>query len=334
MRDRVRLDGKRVLLIGPKFFGYDEEVRAELERRGAMVSRLLDRPFHRPMGTAITKLAPELVAMAAERLYRRQLEHEGKFDIVFVINGQTLSASFLRWLRAEQAGAKFILYVWDSFDNRHSIIPNLPIYDGVMGFDAQDAAKYGFPHRPLFFVPAFDGAGDGPLDLDISFTGTAHSDRALVVKRIDAALAPDIERYWFLFLQARWVYWYYRARTPGFAALKPDDFAYTPRPRAEISAIFRRSRAILDIEHPAQRGLTIRTFESLGVSKKLVTTNRNIVDHDFYDPHNVLVIDRTAPPAISAEFLRTPFVPIDPDLRDRYSIGGWMDEILRGAGVD
>lgn len=334
MSDRRQLEGQRVLLIAPKFFGYDDEVQAEFERRGAQVTRLLDRPFTTPSGTAITKLAPEAVALAAERLYRRQLSDVEDFQIVFVVNGQTLSTSFLRWLRAAQPQANFILYIWDSFKNRRSIIPNLPIYDGVMGFDADDAKDFGFSHRPLFFVPAFDRVSEGPLDFDISFAGTAHSDRAPLVKRIDAALTPAIMRYWFLFLQAPWVYWYYRLRNPAFSSLRQQDFSFKPKSRQETAEIFHRSRTILDIEHPSQRGLTIRTFEALGACKKLVTTNGNIRNYDFYNPDNILIINRHTEPVIPQDFLKLPYVPVPAHLRSRYSIAGWLDEILLNSGVD
>ena len=52
--------------------------------------------------------------------------------------------------------------------------------------------------------------------------------------------------------------------------------------------------AVLDIEHPKQVGLTMRTFEVLASGRKLITTNRSIINHEFYDPLRMCYRQRTA----------------------------------------
>lgn len=76
-----------------------------------------------------------------------------------------------------------------------------------------------------------------------------------------------------------------------------------------------------------QRGLTMRTFETMGSHKKLITTNAQVRDYDFFNEDNVCVVDRAAPQIPSA-FLKSPFVPISPELYRRYSIEAWVDEVL------
>ena len=55
----------------------------------------------------------------------------------------------------------------------------------------------------------------------------------------------------------------------------------------EIISLISKSKAILDINHPSQVGLTMRTFETLGANKKLITTNENIKIYDFFDKENI-----------------------------------------------
>lgn len=71
----------------------------------------------------------------------------------------------------------------------------------------------------------------------------------------------------------------------------------------------------------------MRTFETLGAGKKLVTTNASVRGHDFFDERNILVIDRLAP-RIPSEFFEVPPVELGPAIRTRYSIAGWLDELL------
>jgi len=333
MTAHIMLDGRRILYIAPRFFGYDDDIASEMTRRGAVVTRLLDRPFDKPLMTAVTKLAPGSIANAALPIYRNALkEAQAPFDILFVINGQTLSPTFLAELRQHSPNATLILYLWDSLRNRASIIPALSKYDHVFGFDRTDATQFGFRYRPLFFAPVFEAPSVETPHYGISFIGTAHTDRAPIVHALDTVLPAEIMRFWYLFLQAPWVRRYYGLKNAAFRRVPADMFRYTPMKKDEIGRVFQQSRAILDVEHPLQRGLTMRTFETLGARKKLITTNPHIVEEDFYDPRNILVIDREKV-RINLDFFHDSFAPTAPTIRRRYALAGWLDEILAGAGM-
>ncbi len=329
----ILLKGRRVLFVAPRFFGYDNDIVVELERRGAIVVRLYDRPFSTPLMTAVTKLAPGVIARAALTQYRAVLAAQAPFDLFLVVNGQTLSSVFLDDVRRHSPQAPRLLYIWDSLDNRQSIVPNLPRYDRVLGFDRVDARRYGFGYRSLFFVPAFEGIEDATDTTEpgyvISFIGTAHSERAAIIHALDATLAPEFRRFWYLFLQAPWVRRYYALKSREFARVPASRFRYQPIAKDEVARVFARSLAILDIEHSLQRGLTMRTFETIGAGKKLVTTNAHVVNEEFFHPDRVLVIDR-AKPRIDPVFFTTPVPALDPAMRARYSIAGWLDDMLTG----
>ncbi len=324
-----RLDGKRVLFVAPRFFGYERDIHAEVERRGAAVDWLPDRPFDTPAMTALTRLRPGWVLPAADRLYSRMLEGFAAphYDMVLVVNGQTLSRRMLMRLRAAHPGARFVLYMWDSIANRAHVRDNLALFDRVCTFDPRDAEHYGMHLRPLFYGHGFVAAPDMPMLHHISFVGTAHTDRFAVVDRLRRTLPQTIDAYWYLYLQAPWVLQVYRWTKPGMRHARAEDFLFVPLGKPTLQAVFSGSRAILDIEHPRQFGLTMRTFETLGAGKKLVTTNAGVREYDFYSEGNVCVIDRQAP-SIPREFLERPFEPLPKVLRERYSITGWLDEVL------
>lgn len=328
----INLSGKRVLLIAPPFFGYDNDIAGEFARRGAKVVRLADRPFRSHFATAIAKIAPEAVAAAALPAYRRTLEQSGGgFDLCLVVNGQTVAPQLLRDFRAANPTAAMLLYLWDSLSNRPSVRRALSLYDRVMGFDRGDAETLGFDYRPLFYSNAFQSSSERPT-LDISFAGTAHSDRAPIVWDIETGLSPSIARHWFLYLQAGWTRRYYALRSGRFRQVPEAIFSYRPMAKSDLASLFGQSRAILDIEHPAQRGLTMRTFETLGAGKKLVTTNRHVEAEPFYHQDRVLIIDRHRP-VVPESFLKSPIRPLNDDMLRRYSLAGWLDEILTGLAL-
>jgi hypothetical protein len=322
--------GKRALLIAPRFFRYEQDIASELRRRGFEIDLLFDRPFDTPLMKAVTRFGPDLVMRAATRLYREQLSGLGRssYELILVVNGQTLSKDFLRELKMSYPGARFILYMWDSFQNRKRAVQNLGSFDRCLTFDRECASAYGLKFRPLFFSCDFQaGADEETWDYHLSFIGTIHTDRYKLVSRIAGGLPAHLRFYRYLYLQAPWVFHSMRIVNPAFRGARREEFQFVPLDRGAVRNVFFRSRAILDIEHPRQTGLTIRTLETIGASRKLVTTNARVRAYDFYRPENICVLDRTAA-AVPVEFLQQPYQPIASALYYRYSLSGWMDEVL------
>lgn len=326
----IRFEGKRFLFVAPPFFGYYKEIIGEIESRGGIVDWLPDRPLDHPIGKTITRFAPKLAFTAADRIYSDLLEDYGisSYDYVLVINGQTLSTKFLKSLRASYPGTLFILYMWDSVSNRRHIADNFALFDRVFSFDPADVDFYGLRMRPLFYTSQFsDSRSCTSFAYDISLVGTAHSDRYDVVSRLSHNLTPSISTFWYLYLQAPWVFYVYRFLKPAMRRSMRHEFRFTTLSMSAVNDIFMSSRIVLDITHPRQRGLTMRTLETLGASKKLLTTNAAVFDYDFYDSANIAVIDRRSP-SIDPDFLRSAYSPLAPSIVSRYSLAGWLDEVL------
>ncbi|MDN3920954.1 glycosyltransferase family protein [Roseateles violae] len=326
------LENKRVLLCAPNFFGYELEIRKALQARGAEVDCIPDRPFTSPFLKAVTRYRRNWILGYADRQYEKALSGFGRqhYDLILVVQGEALSPRFLRSLRSSYPSARFVLYMWDSFRNKRQLLGNLERFDHSLSFDPLDAKQYGMTFRPLFYCPDFVDATafTGEYEYDVSFIGTAHSDRYSLVRQLSAALPKGSSTYWYLFLQSTWMFHIQKLGNPSFAGSTATDFAYVPLAKAEVQRVFKASRSVLDIEHPAQTGLTMRTFEALAAGKKLITTNRNILEYDFFDPQNILYIDRSQTPDIPASFSQTPYRPVSPALMDKYSLDGWLNDVL------
>jgi len=323
-------ENKNVLLVVPQFFGYEQEIRSEFERRGAQVDFLLDRPFSSAFAKAITRFRRQWIMPAAERYYQKNTNLDKDYDYVFVVNGQTLSENLLKLWRGKFIKAKFILYMWDSLSNRKDILSVLKLYDFAFTFDRDDAKKYGIRFRPLFFSRGFESFEDNFNSLDISFVGTAHSDRYAIISKIYKQLNKGFKSYFYLFLQERWVFILYKIINSDFKYASISEFHFVPLSKSEVQNVFLSSRVILDIEHPNQKGLTMRTLETLGSRKKLVTTNSEVLFYDFYSENNICVIDRLNP-VIPDGFLNSPYFDISPEIYQKYRLEGWLDEIFENV---
>jgi hypothetical protein len=325
-----RFNDAKILLIAPPFFGYAQEISQSLTQAGAIVDYLPDRPFEAPILKAITRLNRNLAIPFADKFYIESLEKIGKTDYthVLVIIGEALSPKLLKYVRAQFLAAEFILYMWDSFKNKKALVENLKYFDRALTFDKEDAIIYGMQFRPLFFSSGFAPSKTDINSIDISFIGTAHSDRYKVIKSVRLGLGQDIKQYFYLYLQARWVFYAYRFGNPAFKGARVSEFEFTALGKAAVRNIFANSTAILDIEHPQQTGLTMRTFETLGSYKKLITTNLAIETYDFFSHKNIYIIQRDKPTAIPKNFFYEPYEPINKGLYEKYSINGWLADVF------
>ncbi|MBC8645143.1 hypothetical protein H9W95_17330 [Flavobacterium lindanitolerans] len=95
----------------------------------------------------------------------------------------------------------------------------------------------------------------------------------------------------------------------------------------EISKFIEKSNALLDIKRDGQFGLTFRIFESMGLEKKLITTNLDIVNYDFYNPNNILVIDEKNP-VIPTSFFESDYEKLPEEIYHKYTIRGWIQNVL------
>jgi hypothetical protein len=320
---------KRALLIAPQFFGYEHEIVAELTRQGMQVDTLPDRPFHTPFMKAVMRFSPELGGrQAADRYFAGRVLALGRNDyaIILIIQGEGVTSRTLRMLRGNYPKARMIFYTWDSIANKPFSERNLSHYDRCSTFDPVDANKYGMGFRPLFFSPGFDRPGATTYSYDLSFIGTVHSDRYRIVHALASQLPPDTKSFIYLYLQAPWMYFLRRIFTNTLDGAKRDEFRFAPLSKDIVQAIFFGSRAVLDVEHPSQVGATMRTFETLGSRRKMITTNASLRNYDFYNPQNIQIVDRTSP-VLARDFLKTPYAPIPEEVRSRYSIQKWVHDV-------
>jgi hypothetical protein len=329
------LKGKRILLIAPIFFGYELEIIKEMESRGAKVDYIADRPFDKPWQKALNRAAPVLLKPQTEKLFKKKLSlfdtnaNAEQYEIVLVIKGLTLSLAMHEELKRRYPLARKILYMWDSMENCPSVDKTLHFYDVTFSFDPEDAKKYKMKMRPLFFTKGFEKEFEAETAnlYDISFIGTVHSDRYDVITKIKKSLPQNIKCYWYLYLQAKWVYAVYKIIKSSMRRASIKDFKFISIAKNEVQNVFKHSHCIVDIEHSKQRGLTMRTFETLGASKKLITTNSQITSYDFYDKNNILIINRLNP-IIPNIFFQIKYKSINPSVYYKYSLSGWLDELL------
>jgi hypothetical protein len=325
---RKALADKKVTVICPKYFGYEQKIVNRLVELGAAVFYIDERPSNSSFAKIVIRLFPLLYKIKINSYYTKKIKEMTPCDITLVINPECISLPILYRIKAVSKTAKFILYMWDSFSNKRKTRLLIPFFDKVLTFDPADAKKYHFVFRPLFFV--FRAQKDEHVldKYDISFIGTGHSDRIKIIKAIEEQCKePRLRYFFYLYLQSPLIYLFHKITNKAFKKARFSDFHYKPLDYDEYIRITECSSIIIDIEHPKQNGLTIRTLEMLGKEKKLITTNSNVKEYDFYDPSNVYIINRNNP-AVDIDFFEHTYKKLPEKLYYKYSIDGWLEDIF------
>lgn len=320
------LAGQRLLLIGIGFYDYEAAIAAEFRSLGAEVWVENEQPpeLRGRLAPLRRRLFPDMA-----RAQRRHLDAMlsrvramGRLDHIVVIKGTLLDEPFLHALREAQPDAVLTAYHWDSMARFHDLIRRQALFDRVLTFDHADAAADPrFILRPLFYRPDLAQTGSAAVTIDLSFVGWLHHDR---LKQVDAirAQARALGLTTFLYLSTG-VWTSVRLRLSG------DGRDVHPRAQSFDRYVekSRASRAILDLPHPRQTGLTMRAIESIGAGRKLLTTAADIRAYNFYRPENIRVLDPDDP-RIDPAFLAAPSMTLPVELTERYSLRAWALDVV------
>jgi hypothetical protein len=320
----------RFLLICPLFFGYHEAILGAARALGFEGHWVNARSAETTLYKASLKVAPRLVRGLTQRQMRAALSAVPdlvSLSEILIVKGDGLSAGTLDWLRQQAPQARVTLYMWDSVRNNPIALALAQRCDATVTFDSFDAAAHGWRYLPLFSrLPLQPPQDKATARYDWCFVGSAHGDRCSVLKRIMDRNRNLVSRV-HCFVPSRRVQLARSLRDPRLLWPGKVSVATTPMSSADYQDTLAQSKAVVDIEHAAQTGLTMRTIETLLSGTKLITTNAHIRALDLFDDSRVLVISRKQP-QIDYAFLDTPFAPIPPHKGQSYQIERWFASLL------
>lgn len=330
MTDKTQrqLAGRTILMIGIGFYDYEQAIADELRRQGATVRVHDELPAFVRRGVSASVLRRFKVdTRGMIRAHQRRILEEVaglKLDQVLIIKGEHIGRWFLDALRTAHPGVRLISYHWDSLMRYPGLIALQDHFDSVYTFDHADAKRFSsFHFRPLFFRPEISsGAGPAhPDGYDLSFVGWLHHERLQQVNQVyQSVRSAGLKCYFYLYTG-----WFSKMR---LTMKGKAQFVQSRTMRfADYVKLLHGSRAIVDLPHPGQTGLTMRAIEVLGAGKKLITTARDIEMYNFYRPENILIIQPDRP-VVDAEFVRQPGDVLPASVVDMYSLRAWVREVF------
>ncbi len=316
----------RILMVALPYHGYSERIADEFRAMGHEV-RLHEVQPRDFLTKAIRVPAPALwqARMNAHHASILRQEAGQRYDIVLFIQCHQLSAGNMAAFRRQFAGARFLLYNWDSISN-HDYLPHLGSFDEVFTFDPEDARRHGLKHLPLFCSREFQSLQRRNQHLNgVYFVGNIVSQARYEAidsfRQYCAANAVSLNAY--------------LACTPVVAArlwragVKPTGLSYGPIAHERFLDIMANATTVFDFANHVQTGYTMRIFENLCARKKIITSNRRIQAEPFYTPDRIHVFDGMDFSGVKA-FLETPLEDADADFPE-FHIQAFARHLMDGT---
>ncbi|MCG2611042.1 hypothetical protein LZZ90_05935 [Flavobacterium sp. SM15] len=249
---------------------------------------------------------------SAERV--KSIAKNAQYDILFAISPEMLLNKDLE--RITKQSKKNVVYYWDSFKNIPRYHRTLQFFDKKFSFEKDDVAQLNLEFLTNFY---FKEATPSETTLDVFFIGTFDK-RYDTLKDIASKLLKANKTVKIIL------------QNPNQDIIDKHtcegiEFIKQPIPVSETESYLKSAKIILDIQKDIQKGLTFRVFEAMGLKKKLITTNKDIVNYDFYNPNNILVWDENKT-SIPESFISLPYEELPKEIYEKYNSNNWIKKVL------
>ena len=238
--------------------------------------------------------------------YTEEFKQLGNNENVVIIFDSILSVPAANFLRTHFPQLRIIYWFWNHInDNR--ILTGLQEGIEKWSYDIEDCKKYDLRYNTQFyFKELIRDVSSTDTIWDFCFIGGEKGRIATIEKCRDL-----IEKAGY---------------SSNFIIVSDDRKKREKQllPYSSIVDIIQKSRCIVDIVSPTQKGLTLRPLEALYHRKKLLTNFEEIKHQDFFAPENICVInDITYNDIIS--FMSTPMRDIPDEVKEQYTFQNWMN---------
>ena len=314
------------------FGGYSAGIVDEMKQLGADVVFMPDKPNEGFICKSMGRYRVKAYVPVLENYYHQKLSElkHNRFDYILIIKGEYTPEKSLAEMRKYFPQAKMILYMWDSILNNKGVEKKWKYFDKCLTFDRIDylAHQDQLLFRPLFYYEKYLPKNADTYQYDISFIGTGHGDRVKIVHSVEQQCKElGLSFYSYLFLPHKLVYFYNKVLNLDYKEVHMDELHFKMLPFTTTYSIYGGSKCVIDVESKTQCGLTMRTIEMVGLKKKLITTNKDIVNYDIYNTNNIMVVDRENF-QIDSSFFEREYEDLPDQIYQKYSLKNWILEVL------
>ena len=322
-------EGKSIILGAPPQYGFADVIERELTFQGFRVYNLsfVQHDFsYKHLGERLSCYLHK--NFLGQKDYKNHLRFKRAEDQIMAGIAAIPHADYALFIRPDQYSEEAIRlvrgkvdrlvgYQWDGLSRYPEVYKRIELFDRFFVFDPNDAS---YPDRCLatnFYTNSIDMGRDEAYRSDVCYLGSYQKGRA-----------PHVEQIIHNLQQLGLTVNYRICRSGGRKTLfKQLNTTGNKLTYAENLRFAYNTRILVDVPTDIHNGLSFRVFEAIGFDKKLITTNREIANYDFYHPDNIFIWEGQ-PVDELRRFVDKPYAGLAPYIKEQYSFEHWIAGLL------
>ena len=317
----------KICVISFDFWGYDAHIVETLKEKGIEANHIkIGAVSYENFGERLTNLfskvflGKNLKYQKRQKFVIEQLDKLGHQDQILVLNADTFDHSTLEYMK--KYTNRLITFLYDNLD-RCPVQDKLHFFDKIYSFDDKDIEKHGFERLTNYnYLPFLSQEKQNPSE-DALYITSYDKKR---IKQLDI-LSQKFEE-----LRLKFDLYVIGKKSWKNQLMKPfskNKIVFTRKRinHENLPEFYKRTKVILDLMRENQYGLSFRVFEAMALEKKIITDNEKIKNYDFYNPNNILVLNKDFS-NITKDFFETPYQSLPEEIYKKYTLEKWVERVF------
>lgn len=248
------------------------------------------------------------------------------FDKIIIIRPDYFEPNTIKKL--SKISPEIVGYFWDSisFDDAKLVSKSLSVFKNLYSYDKNDISRYKFLDLKTatnFYYPLEKTIGKSMPPKFYYLGNITLERRDLMLEKIISKIHHKDKYSWNILFNI------FPAK--NYALLENKYISYIEESTdykyhlVELTSAF----VVFDINPSHNSGLSFRFFEALYYKTKIITTNKNVSQYDFYNPDNILIYDKETTQEEINLFLEKPFIEAERSLVEKYRVDNWVNLLFR-----
>ena len=322
---------QKICIISFDHWNYDKHIVDKLNEKGIDAFHIKIGGFkHKNIGTRIVNTFSKIFLGKNSKIQKRQehiiemLEKKGFQDQILVINPEVIDLEY--HLKIKKFTHKYIAYLYDSVE-RYPIEHLLDgIFDEIYSFDKEDVIKYGFNETTNYnYLEKQPLTNNNSIKNQVLYIAS-FDNRLEKVMLLKQALQKIKISYKFIIVGKKTSL--FKLRNIFSTTISGIELRRNRIEQNDLKDLYSQTQTILDLVRDNQSGLSFRVFEAMAFQKKLITNNTNILDYNFYNTNNILVIGNENYD-FDGHFFETQYESLSDEIYYQYTLENWVNTIFK-----
>ncbi|MDO4880776.1 MAG: glycosyltransferase [Capnocytophaga sp.] len=317
----------KICVISFDFWGYDAHIVDILKKRGIEATHIkVVSVSYKNFGEKVTNffsktfLQKNLKHQKRQNYVIEQLRQLGHQDQILVLNPNTFDNSTLSYIK--KCTDRLITFLYDNLE-RCPVQDKLYFFDKIFSFDDKDIENYGFERLTNYIYLPFLPKEQQKTEVDVFYITSYDKKRIKQLHLLcDKFLEINLKVSLFVIGKKGW-------KQQLVRRLFENKIFFSQKriPHENLPEYYKKTKVILDLMRKNQYGLSFRVFEAMALEKKIITDNEKIKNYDFYNPNNILVLDKNFG-NINKDFFDTPYQSLPKEIYEKYTLENWVERVF------